>query len=422
MRIVINDFSGHPFQVQLSRELASRGHDVLHLYFADFVTPKGDLLKHADDPPNFAVRGITLGVKFVKTDLIRRRFREIRYAEEAVRVIGAFAPDVVVGCNNPLDAQNVIQRFCAGNNIKFLFWLQDLYSIAITDILRRKFSFAGRLVGLWYRLLERRLLRNSDGVIAISQDFLAQLEAWSVPTDRVQVIPNWAPLDAISPRPKRNPWSELHGLADSKSVFYTGTLGFKHNPGLLLELAERVRNRPDVRIVVISEGQGAEFLKAEKASRRLDNLVLLPFQPIEDYSDVLGSADVLVSIIEPEAGGFSVPSKVLSYLCGGRAMVLSVPLDNLAAKTVVACGAGVAVPPGQADQFVRAVQGYIDNPEAASAAGRNARAYAEDAFDIKAIGDRFERIFRGEEAGPTPGTLRSPSVQSSQDTITALPQ
>jgi len=30
MRIGIHDFSGHPFQVQLSRELASRGHEVVH--------------------------------------------------------------------------------------------------------------------------------------------------------------------------------------------------------------------------------------------------------------------------------------------------------------------------------------------------------------------------------------------------------
>jgi hypothetical protein len=41
MRIAVCDYCGHPFQVQLSRQLARRGHDVLHLHSADFVTPKG---------------------------------------------------------------------------------------------------------------------------------------------------------------------------------------------------------------------------------------------------------------------------------------------------------------------------------------------------------------------------------------------
>jgi hypothetical protein len=36
MRILISDYSGHPFQVQLSRELARRGHGVTHSYSTGF--------------------------------------------------------------------------------------------------------------------------------------------------------------------------------------------------------------------------------------------------------------------------------------------------------------------------------------------------------------------------------------------------
>ena len=43
LRILVSDYSGHPFQVQLSRELARRGHEVIHSYSAGFQTPKGNL-------------------------------------------------------------------------------------------------------------------------------------------------------------------------------------------------------------------------------------------------------------------------------------------------------------------------------------------------------------------------------------------
>ena len=45
MRILINDHAGHPFQVQLSRKLAERGHKVLHTYCASVQQPRGALQK-----------------------------------------------------------------------------------------------------------------------------------------------------------------------------------------------------------------------------------------------------------------------------------------------------------------------------------------------------------------------------------------
>ena len=40
MKILIHDFAGHPFQMTLSRELANRGHDITHAYFAGDTGPK----------------------------------------------------------------------------------------------------------------------------------------------------------------------------------------------------------------------------------------------------------------------------------------------------------------------------------------------------------------------------------------------
>ena len=57
MRILVNDYAGHPFQLQLSRELARRGHTILHTYFADAKGPKGNLASPSD-----AGLGLTIAV------------------------------------------------------------------------------------------------------------------------------------------------------------------------------------------------------------------------------------------------------------------------------------------------------------------------------------------------------------------------
>ncbi|MFX6218512.1 hypothetical protein ABTF55_22190, partial [Acinetobacter baumannii] len=77
-------------------------------------------------------------------------------------------------------------------------------------------------------------------------------------------------------------------------------------PELLLALAENAA-AADVRVVVISEGHVVEKLKADAAQRGLNNMLVLPFQSFDVLRDVLGSADVLLSVLEPEAGQYSVP-------------------------------------------------------------------------------------------------------------------
>ncbi len=60
MRILVHDYAGHAFQVQLSRALAGRGHDLLHLYAASNPTPKGALVHRAGDAAGLAIEGLSV--------------------------------------------------------------------------------------------------------------------------------------------------------------------------------------------------------------------------------------------------------------------------------------------------------------------------------------------------------------------------
>jgi glycosyltransferase involved in cell wall biosynthesis len=121
------------------------------------------------------------------------------------------------------------------------------------------------------------------------------------------------------------------------------------------------------------------------------------YAAFEDLPDVLASADVLVSVLQPDAGVFSVPSKVNTYLCAGRPLLLAVPAENLASRLVTGAGAGLAVDPADANGFVEAAQKLFESGELRSTCGRNARTYAESHFNIETITDNFEEILRGEK-------------------------
>ncbi len=394
MRLVVHDYSGHPFQLQLSRALAARGHEVHHIHAAFFQTPKGPLERRPHDPPGFHSVALSLGRPFAKYSFVRRVRQEIAYGHLMAAEVARIRPDIVISSNMPLDPQAILARACRAQDCGFVFWLQDIYSIAIDRILHDRLPVAGAAIGARYRALERRLLREADAVVAITEDFRPLLEGWGVARERVAVIENWAPLEDVPARPRANPWRAAHGLGDGLVFLYAGTLGLKHDPSLLLGLARALGERPGARLVVASEGPGADWLAARRATVPADTLTLLPFQPFAALPDMLGAADVLLAILEPAAGVFSVPSKVLTYLCAGRPILAAMPAENLAARTIARADAGRVVAPGDARAFATAALALAGDAEARARLGANARSWTETHFDINAIADRFEALCR----------------------------
>jgi len=159
MRILLHDYSGHAFLVQLARQLARDGHDVLHVHFPGFQTPKGVLARRPDDPAKFETRGLALPQAFAKYSYVKRLSQEFAYGRLLARTIEAWKPEVVLSANAPLDPQHLAWKAARRIGVPFVFWVQDIYSVAIANILKRKLPVLGHLVGARYVALEAVIRR-----------------------------------------------------------------------------------------------------------------------------------------------------------------------------------------------------------------------------------------------------------------------
>ena len=387
MRIAVHDYGSYPFTAQLARSLAGRGHEVLYLHGGGLRPARGQMIARDVDPPTLTAERVAISEPLRSRAGLRRLLQERRYGRALAHRIVQHRPDVVLSVPSSLDAQAAAEHAAHANGAAFVFWLQDIYSQAIERLLGRGIPLGGRLIASRFARLERLTLHRSEAVVSVSEDFLPILRGWNVPDSRVVVIPNWAPLDEVEPAAKDNPWSREQGLARAAVLLYAGTLGRKHDPALLVSLADAL---PDARIVVVSEGAGTDRLRARLADRV--NLILLPLQPAERLAEVLATGDVLVAILDEDANVFSVPSKVLTYLTAGRAILAAIPPVNLAARTIADAGAGRVVAPSDAMAFVAAAKELLADSELRLAAGAAGRAYAEKAFEIGRITDRFESV------------------------------
>ncbi len=392
MKIIVHDYSGHPFQVQLSRGLARRGHQVLHLYSGSNDTPHGSLAKSKEDPITFDSKSIRMHQQIQKGALVHRWLQENEYGRLLAKEIEAYHPDLVISANTPLDAQAKALQSTHKVGGRFIFWLQDITGLATYLTLKKKNRLLGFVVGNYYIWLEKYLFRHSDHIVAIADDFLRPLKGWGISPEHCSVIPNWGPLNEMPVRQKITQWSLAQDVADKKLILYTGSLGMKHDPNLLLQLAIAFQQDEQVRVMVVSEGLGSEWLRKQKNKLGLENLLLLGYQPMKELPDMLGAGDVLVSILEPDAGDFSIPSKVLSYLCAKKPLLLSIPERNLAARIVKENHAGEIVSPGDVESFIAAARKLMNNAMAREQYGANARRYAETHFRIENITEQFEKI------------------------------
>lgn len=394
--LCIIDFANYPFIRRFASHL-NETQGCAYLYHPGFQSPnQSQRGQHSWEYP------VKSGADFAKNNLVKRWFQERAWARSAASLLTSLRPAAVIVTNAPLEVVRIIQSWCHEHRVPFVFWLQDVHSYAIAEALRGKVPVLGGAVASYYRTLERRLLRESQRVLLIADDHRQVLDDFGVPQEMARIFPNWSTIEdfpcvrsSAEGGEAELEWRAQHGLIGKRLVMYSGTLGLKHDPGLLADLAEAFSGDPSIEIVVISSGPGADWLRAHASDRKVENLRVVPFVDYSMISVTLQSAEVLIAILEPAAARFSVPSKILTYACAGRPVVVAMPLDNAAARLIQQVGFGLATRPGDNTAFIDAVRSLLDNPSGAEILGQRGREYAEQSFPMVVIEGRFMAALAG---------------------------
>jgi glycosyltransferase involved in cell wall biosynthesis len=286
-------------------------------------------------------------------------------------------------------AQEIILRAAKDNNSKFIMWVQDFYSIATKIILRKKFLLVSFFVGFLFEFLEKRQVRLSDKLIIISKSFEKKLLTFDRRKNKLFFIPNWGNLKQIKINPLDKDLYKKFGLTNKFRLVYTGTLGLKHNPNLILYIAKK---NPDIELVISAAGSGFDNLTDN--INLPTNIKLLPLQPFKVFNKILNSADIVFAMLNEEADQFSVPSKILNYHCAGKPIILAAPLNNLSSQIINQSKAGKTFAPNDFKNLNSFLNHLKNNKKLRLKMGKNGRDYAKLNFDIKKITLKFENIFK----------------------------
>lgn len=298
-------------------------------------------------------------------------------------------PDVLVGQTDPpiigLAAWLAGRRF----GVPFVMAFKDLFpevAVLVKD-------FQSDAVNGALQRINRFLTRRAARTLALGEMMRRRLiEDKGAPAERTEIIADWVDTGAISPGPKRNPYSEAHGLADAFVVMYSGNIGLSQGLESVVEAAQLLRDVPDIRFVFVGDGANKVALQARVAALDLPNVTFLPFVPQDGLRDAFASADVFLVPLQRGMAGYIVPSKLYGILAAGRPYVAAVEEDCEVAVITRTHQCGLVAEPGNADDLARQIRAFYGDRAMAARCGANARA-AGLAFDRRIAVGKYMAVF-----------------------------
>jgi glycosyltransferase involved in cell wall biosynthesis len=251
---------------------------------------------------------------------------------------------------------------------------------------------------------ETRLLRDVDGVIAISEALADHFVSRGIARDKITVVPNGIDPVALDVR-ERDPGLRARlGLDGSHVVGYLGNLDHWREgiDVLLASLAElRRRGRTDVKVLIV--GDGALRASMEGEARRLrvaDGARFTGRVPHDVVGDYYAQMDVFVNPRADErAARFITPLKPYEAMALGIPVLVS---DLPALREIVdPPNRGAVAPPGDPRALADAIENLIDDPARRARLGEAGRAWVRAERTWLSNGPRYRTAYEA--------IIRSPS-------------
>lgn len=258
------------------------------------------------------------------------------------------------------------------------------------DVAFQMSMLKGRLLKNATLWCERHLLRRFDKVSTISSKMMDKLRSKGVRPDAIELFPNWVDTAGVNPLDKPSSYRDRLGIKPDQIVaMFSGTWGSKQDLLAIPAAARLLAHRKDIVFVICGDGVMRPAIEA--ACTDLPNVRLLPLQPKEDLSELLGMADIHLLTQSAEAEDLVLPSKLTGMLSSGRPVVATCHPHTELANVLTHCG--VIARPGCVSSLAQAVQVLSDAPTRRQELGAHARTYAEHSFAKESILARWMSQF-----------------------------
>ena len=269
-------------------------------------------------------------VRSIRANKKSRFWRAVNFASFSIacafRLSVLPRQDVVVALTSPPLISWLASWFVRLKGGRMIFWVMDLNpDEAIAAGWLKPQSLTAKLLGA----LLHGSMRRAEKIVVLDRFAKLRLVAMAIPEEKIDVIAPWAHDDTVRfDEEGREAFRRAHNLAGKFVVMYAGNHSPCHPLDTVLRAAQELKARDD--IVFVFAGGGSEQNKVREFadSNQLNNVLCLPYQPIEELSALLSAADLHVVLMGERFVGIVHPSKIYNILAIGSPFLYIGPTES----------------------------------------------------------------------------------------------
>ncbi|AZC52213.1 MULTISPECIES: glycosyltransferase family 4 protein [Pseudomonas] len=338
-------------------------------------------------------KGTVDGIEIIEFDLAYSNSdglftRTLSFLKFAFRSIGLALTeryDLVFATTTPLTAgiPGIFARWL--RNKPFVFEVRDLWP----ELPKAMGVIRNPLILSAMSLLEWASYRSAHRVIGLSPGIVDGIAHRGVARDRITMIPNGCDLDIFNA--PAEPWRPAGVEKDQLMAVFAGTHGVANKLDSVLDAAKelKLRQRDDIRLVLIGQGKLKPALQQRAAREGLDNVIFHDPVNKAKLSGLMASADLGLQLLANVPAFYygTSPNKFFDYIASALPVLNNYP--GWLAEMITKEDCGFVVPPESPSLFADALIQAADAREELKAKGLRGRELAVREFDRRKLADRF---------------------------------
>lgn len=295
--------------------------------------------------------------------------------------------NIVFATHTPLTAG--IPGFVASRcrRLPFVFEVRDLWPES--DII------SGNLKeGMFTRCIEALevfLYAKADKILLVSPGFEKRLLERGYPAAKLKTILLGADGDIFRELHPSATFREKHGLDGKTVAVYTGVHGRANGLDYILDAAAFLRDRDDIRFVLVGDGMEKPRLVMRARGMNLGNVIFVDYVPKTELPGILAVCDIGLMILANVGERPVTPNKIFDYMFCGLPAAVNFPGPT--ADMVRAEKTGVFVDPERSEMLAAQVRYWADHPDETAAMGERARQAAFAKYDRRRIAEQLAGTF-----------------------------
>jgi len=378
----------------LAKSFVNRGHEV------DVITsyPREFNLEENDKNNNFPLDEIIDGVHVhrckhpaQRDNVVLRGLEHFvlpRYYFKIYKNLG-IKFDTCLMYIPPLPLYYLARKIKKHDGTKSILNFQDFHPQELTDVGVLRNPLMIKIL----EHIEKKAYRNADFITVLSKQGIDYVIERGGSKERIAHIYNGAIVEDFNSIKEGSINSKLLGHTGKTIVTYAGILSPYQGIDHILDVAIYLKDHEDIEFYIVGDGSVKQHLQERISNEDISNVRLFPFQPRDEYFNIINSSDISFVSLDERMKAPCLPGKIKDLLGMGQPIIASVPKDSETADVISEADCGIVVEPGNTEDLSKSILSIKNNDVLKNDMGRKGQKFFEENMDLEKNVAEYEKIF-----------------------------